>query len=57
MFEQRKRKKLEKRRIEILGTIRGERLAFEVMVQRAERAGDNPDDTFLSSVRQRLAEN
>jgi hypothetical protein len=56
MFEQRKHKTLEKRRMEALGDIRGERLAFETMVQRSQRAGENSDETFLTSVRQRLAE-
>lgn len=56
MFEQRKHKKLEKRRREVLGDIRGERLGFETMVQRSQRAGENPDESFLTSVRERLAE-
>jgi hypothetical protein len=42
MFERRKRKKLEKRRREVLSTIRGEQLSFETMVQRAQRYEETP---------------
>jgi len=56
MFEQYKRKKLEKHRSETLSAIRGERLTFEAMVQRARIAGDTPDNAVLTSVPERLAE-
>jgi len=57
MFEQRKRKKLEKHKSDTLSAIRGERLAFEEMLQRPRGTGDAaPDEEFLKSVRERLAE-
>lgn len=54
MFDQGKRKKIEGRRRDIQSAIRGERLAFESMVQRAEIAAEPLFDPFLASVRQRL---
>jgi hypothetical protein len=56
MFAGYKSKKLEARRAETLLDIRREQKKFEVMVQRAEIAGDNPDPTILATVRKRLAE-
>ena len=56
MFGKRKRRKLETARKEALSDIRGERLGFEAMVQRAQRAGDTPDDAFVADVLRRLAE-
>jgi hypothetical protein len=56
MFNQRKREKLEKRRREVLSTIRGEQLTFEAMVQRAQRYEETPDAAFLTSVRTNLAD-
>lgn len=48
--------KLEERRKDILSDIRIAQVDFEVMVQRAQRAGETPDDLFLSQVRDRLEE-
>jgi hypothetical protein len=45
---------LNARRQEILSEIRIAQLDFEVMVQRASRAGEAIDDSFLSEVRERL---
>jgi hypothetical protein len=56
MFEEYKRKKLERRRNKTLSAIRGERLAFEAMVQRAQIAGDALDNTTVTTVLERLAE-
>jgi hypothetical protein len=56
MFERRTLKKLEARRREVFSAIRGERLQFEVMVQRARVAGDASDDTLLTDVLRRLSE-
>jgi hypothetical protein len=60
MFEEYKRKKLETKlkesRESALSDIRGERLAFEGMVQRARIAGEPPDDTFVADVLGRLAD-
>ncbi len=56
LFDRCKRKKLETRQKEVLSAIRGERSNFEVMVQRAQRAGDTTDDTFLTDVLRRLGE-
>jgi len=50
------KKKLEKCRRDTLSSIRAERLTFETMLQRARTAGDNPDETFLKSVQDRLTE-
>ena len=49
-----KRKKLEARRREVIADIRGERLAFETMQQRAQIAGETPDNSFVQSVLTRL---
>jgi hypothetical protein len=56
MLEGRKRRWLEKRRRETLSDVRGERLSVEIMVQRAEQAGEIPDATFLKSLYDRLTE-
>jgi hypothetical protein len=56
MFDHWHGKKLEKRRKATLSGIRAERLAFETMVQRAQIAGDAPDEMFLKTVRDRLTE-
>jgi hypothetical protein len=56
MFEQRKRKKLEKRRREVLSTIRGERLTFDEMVERAKIHKETPDDALLTQVHKNLAD-
>src|SRR5689334_23602088 len=55
-FDTRELKKLEKRRKEVLSAIRGERLNFQAMVQRAQYAGEIPDIAFLTTVRERLAD-
>jgi hypothetical protein len=49
-----KKWKLEAARKDALSSIRGERLNFETMVQRAQRAGDTPDDAFVQHVLQHL---
>lgn len=51
-----KRKRLKKRRTRTLSGILAEQISFENMVQRAERANDTPDEKFLSTVREKLAE-
>jgi hypothetical protein len=56
MFGGFERRKLEKRKRETLSAIRGQQLNFEAMVQRAQIAGDALNETFLTSVRGRLAE-
>ena len=56
MFAEDKRKKLEKRRTEILSDIRGEQLSFEAMAQRPRRAADPLDNTFSAEVLKRLAD-
>jgi hypothetical protein len=56
VFDHYKRRKLEKRRTKTLSAIRGERLAFESMVQRARIAGESLDGTLLTSVDERLRE-
>jgi hypothetical protein len=56
LFARYRRKKLETRQKEVLSDIRGERANFEVMVQRAQRAGDTIDDIFLTDVLRRLGE-
>ena len=43
MFDERRRKKLEKRRKDTWSATRGERLAFEEMLQHPRKAGDVPD--------------
>jgi hypothetical protein len=50
------KKKLEKWRRDTLSSIRAERVTFETMLQRARRAGDTPDETFLKSVQGHLTE-
>ncbi len=50
------KKQLAKCRRDTLSSIRAERLTFETMLQRARRVGDTPDEAFLKSVRDRLAE-
>jgi hypothetical protein len=54
LFENRRRRKIEKRRGQALETIRTERTTFDAMVQRAQMAGSAPDEIFLSDVRSRL---
>jgi hypothetical protein len=57
MFDERKRKKLEKRRKDTFSAIRGERLTFEEMLQRPRKAGDDaPDDAFVTRVRESLTD-
>ena len=57
MLGGRKLRRLEKRRNETLSVIRGERLAFEEMLQRPRKADDElPGDGFVESVRERFAE-
>ena len=60
MFDKYKRRRLEaslrKSRESTLSDIRGERLAFEGMAQRARIAGESPDDTFVADVLGRLAD-
>jgi hypothetical protein len=56
MFDRWHSKKLERRRKATLSSIRGERLAFEGMVQRAQIADDPLDEMFLTNVQNRLAE-
>jgi hypothetical protein len=51
-----KKWKLEKRRIEAISTISGERLHVELMAQRPRRADDTLDNTLLDKVLKRLAE-
>jgi hypothetical protein len=51
-----KRKRLKKRRTRTLSGILMEQINFDNMVQRAERAGDTPNEKFLSTVREKLAE-
>jgi len=52
--KQRKLRKLEARRTKVLSAIRGEQLAFETMVQRAQVAGETPDNTFVQGVLTRI---
>jgi len=56
MLAGRKSQKLEARRAETLFDIRREQRLFEVMVQRAQLAGELPDATVLATVRARLTE-
>lgn len=55
-FEQRKAKKLDARRRKTLSAIRGERLLFDSMMQRARQNGDHPNDGFVADVLGRLTE-
>src|SRR5271157_1286617 len=55
-LDRRKQKKLEAQRTETLSAVREEQLSFETMLQRAQKAGDDPDEAFLRGVRERLAE-
>jgi hypothetical protein len=52
----RKKWKLEKRRVEALSFIEGERLAVELMVQRPRGANDTLNNAILDATRTRLAE-
>src|SRR5215471_2467960 len=54
VLSRRARKKLEKRRREAISFIGRERKSFEVMVQRAQRAGDVPDPEFVTHILSRL---
>ncbi len=56
MFEKYKTKKLEKKRRDVLSTIRGERLGFKEMAERAKRNGENPDPDFSAKAHENLAE-
>jgi hypothetical protein len=56
MFGWLRRRKLEKRKREVLSAIRGQLLGFETMVQRAQIAGDALDEVLLGSVRGSLTE-
>lgn len=56
MFDGYKRKKVETRRKETLSGVRRNKLDFETMMQRAQVAGDTPDDTLVRNVLERLAE-
>ncbi|HUY15662.1 MAG TPA: hypothetical protein VMX16_18835 [Terriglobia bacterium] len=56
MFDQRKRKKLEKHRNDTLSVICGERLGFEQMLQRVRITGASPDVALVDEVLRRLAE-
>ena len=51
-----KKWKLEKRRMEALSFIEGERLAVERMAQRPRRADDTLDNALLDEVRKHLPE-
>lgn len=52
----RKKWKLEKRRVETLGSIAGERVNVEAMAQRPRPADDILDTALLETVLKRLAE-
>lgn len=49
-----KKWKLEAARKDAQSSILGEKLAFQTMVQRAQRAGDTPDDQFVRDVLDKL---